>query len=155
VLVAVWATPSWAGPNKASPPGDPALYGNFMRAAVARYGDRVSAWELWCEPDLRKYWNGSPSQYRHQVLEPGFDAVKAVRPSAKVVGPAIIWGQFQPDSPASFAPYLVGEDGQLTRKIDVLGFHLFVPEGSVKKLLQNADSFAARYGIPEVWLTSF
>lgn len=82
----------WKG--NISPPRDMAkwvgLVDAFARHVIARYGlDEVSTWyfEVWNEPNLRVFWDGTRSQYfelyRHSV-----QALKRVSPRLRVGGPA-------------------------------------------------------------------
>ena len=45
-------TPGWAGPSPAYPPVDIAEYSRYVNAVVARYGNRIDAYEVWNEPNL-------------------------------------------------------------------------------------------------------
>lgn len=61
---------------------------NFVTAAVNRYGEEGTIWEIWNEPNLEKFWNGQPSYNNY------FELVKTVEPVIKnkkgiVVTPAI------------------------------------------------------------------
>lgn len=73
VLPVVQRTPDWAAlvPGVAgSPPRDPSTYARFLSALVARYGPSgslwrehpevprtaIRRWQVWNEPDLRKFW---------------------------------------------------------------------------------------------------
>ena len=82
-------TPSWAttGPERSGVPLSPELYGNFVRAAVERYRDRVKHWGLWNEPEQAHFWAGTAAELVDFVLRPGFEAVRAADPQALVLGP--------------------------------------------------------------------
>jgi hypothetical protein len=73
VLPIVTGTPGWAASragDETSPPRDPALYADFLRSLVARYGPAgslwaehpevtarpVRDWQIWNEPNLTRYW---------------------------------------------------------------------------------------------------
>jgi hypothetical protein len=73
VLPIVTGTPGWAASrphDETSPPRDPKLYADFLRALVARYGPGGSLWaehpevaarpirdwQIWNEPNLTRYW---------------------------------------------------------------------------------------------------
>lgn len=45
-------TPGWAGPSPAYPPVDINEYRRYVQAVVARYGNRIAAFEVWNEPNL-------------------------------------------------------------------------------------------------------
>jgi hypothetical protein len=73
VLPIVTGTPGWAASrphDETSPPREPKLYADFLRALVARYGPSGSLWaehpeiaarpirdwQIWNEPNLTRYW---------------------------------------------------------------------------------------------------
>ena len=62
VLLSVSKAPEWSRPTTEldGPPADYDLYRDFMAFLGDRYQGRVSAYELWNEPNLQREWNGSP-----------------------------------------------------------------------------------------------
>ncbi len=77
-----------------SPPKDNAqwadMVGQFLKHCIARYGkDEVRNWyfEVWNEPDLQGFWDGTKTQYFEFYMATA-KAVKAVDPSLRVGGPA-------------------------------------------------------------------
>lgn len=99
VFADIYGTPAWASPHPertelticvpaytAYAPQDLADFTTFVRAAVARYGARITGWELWNEPHLpggSVFWNDSPEKFV-ALLKAGYQAVKDVRPEAEV-----------------------------------------------------------------------
>jgi len=68
-------TPKWAaisperysagekiGRGRVVPP-DPEKYEQLMRDLIARYGEHVFAYEVWNEPDISQFWDGTPEEY--------------------------------------------------------------------------------------------
>jgi hypothetical protein len=55
----------------------------FVRATVSRYKDRVRAWEVWNEPDLKAdngegvFWKGSPADYL-ELLKVTYRTIKSI-----------------------------------------------------------------------------
>ncbi len=66
------------------PPKDFNEFGVFMTRLVNRYKDRIKTWELWNEPDIEIYWQGSVKEFA-EFIKVGADAVKKADPSSKVV----------------------------------------------------------------------
>ncbi len=91
VLLTAWLTPAWAngGIGERHPPTDPADYARFLTWAADHYRGRVEAWEIWNEPNLTEFWQGSVEEYA-SLLRAAYPAVKAGDPDAEVVlgGPA-------------------------------------------------------------------
>ena len=101
VLPTVLNTPAWAGggpPN--APPHDPASFGRFLTALVARYGPRgslwpahpgvaadpIRMWQIWNEPDFARYWAVQPFAPSYvRLLAAAHRALKAADPAAQVV----------------------------------------------------------------------
>ena len=91
VLGTLWRTPDWAngGAGTIVPPSDPADYGNFAGWIAEHFRGRVDAWEIWNEPNLDYFFDGSIQEYVG-LLRSAYPAIKAGDPEAEVVlgGPA-------------------------------------------------------------------
>jgi hypothetical protein len=91
VLGVIAYSPAWALPADTYytlPPTDPADYGRFAAAVAGRYFDRVSAWQLWNEPNLPPFFgyltDGNPARYA-DLIKAAYPAIKAVQPNGTVV----------------------------------------------------------------------
>ena len=104
VMGAVTSTPTWASDVQDSAygaPRDPQDFGNFMGALAERYGAgagdpetaRISAYEIWNEPQSFVFWNPRPDPAAYtELLKAGYTAVKEVDPSGTVVGGVVTAG---------------------------------------------------------------
>jgi polysaccharide biosynthesis protein PslG len=86
-VVGIVGSPRWANggrsPNYA--PGA-AAFGDFARAAATRYR-WVTQWLLWNEPNQARWLKPTSARvYVRQILNPGYAAIHAVIPRAKVAG---------------------------------------------------------------------
>ena len=86
-VVGIVGSPRWSNggrtPNFA--PGASSFAG-FARAAATRYRF-VRQWLMWNEPNQARWLRPtSPSTYVRQILNPGYAAIHAVIPGAKVAG---------------------------------------------------------------------
>jgi hypothetical protein len=72
------------------PPKDMKPWGEFVKTLVNRYKDRIRTWEVWNEPDIWIYWQGSREQFV-EFMKVASDAVRAADPTAKVVFPGIAY----------------------------------------------------------------
>ncbi|HKV86358.1 MAG TPA: PKD domain-containing protein, partial [Candidatus Dormibacteraeota bacterium] len=81
---AIVYTPAWAATDPTLAPNAQDFY-DFVHALVARYKASIHVWEMWNEPDGTHYWNTSEAAYVSSILIPGYNAVKATDPSAKVI----------------------------------------------------------------------
>ncbi len=88
VLLVVVRSPSWASGsgNVNTPPADAAPYAEFMGHLAREYKGRVSAYEVWNEPDEAAFWSSGPNAGAYaRLLNASYDAVKAVDSDATVV----------------------------------------------------------------------
>lgn len=125
VLAVIGYGPGWAssgdplgdGPNNDVPIDG--AYAAFVAATVAHFQDRVTHYELWNEPNLDTFFEGTPADYTSRVLVPGAQAVHATCPTCKVVGPGL----------ASIGmEYDVWLDASLTaakNQIDIVSGHIY------------------------------
>ena len=86
VLGTFYGSPSWARPDglEVGPPANVDDYGRAIRRMAHRFRGRISAWEIWNEPNHPDYWDGSVGDYA-ELLEAAYPKVKAGDPNAKVV----------------------------------------------------------------------
>ncbi len=59
-------------------------WGQFVHKTVLHFKDRMHAWEIWNEPNLGDYWQGTPEQFA-QMMKVSYLAIKAADPKAIVV----------------------------------------------------------------------
>jgi beta-xylosidase len=85
VLVMLWWTPAWAGPDARATPDDPADYANAAGWAAARWADKVDAWEVWNEPNLDDFWADTDPVTYTRLLCAAYPEIKAGDPTAEVV----------------------------------------------------------------------
>ncbi len=81
-------TPEWAAGKKQEfwkqPPERTSDYLGFMRAAATHYKGRIHSWEIWNEPDLTEYWQGTVPQFAELVKESAI-VIREVDPNAVIV----------------------------------------------------------------------
>src|SRR5690606_3070784 len=93
-LFAFYGSPSWAngsGDYLYVPQSQSAFdawvaeYAQFVRAAVARYKDRVKLWEIWNEQNEPYFWKPTPNVDRYVAFYNAiYAAIKAEDPTAQV-----------------------------------------------------------------------
>lgn len=136
VLGAVTSTPTWASDVQDSAygaPRDPADFGDFMGELASRYGAgdgdpesaRISAYEIWNEPQSFVFWSPKPDPAAYtELLQAGYTAIKEVDPTGTVVGGVVTAGLTWGDvniSPVEFVQtmYESGAAGYF----DALSYH--------------------------------
>jgi hypothetical protein len=101
LLPVVQGTPGWAAfGDPTTPPADPAAFGAFLTALIARYGPDgslwaertdvprlpIRTWQIWNEPNLTRYWSRQPFAPSYvALLRAAHAAVHAADPGATVV----------------------------------------------------------------------
>jgi len=86
-VVGIVGSPSWANGGRAQnfAPGASSFAG-FARTAASRYR-WVKQWLMWNEPNQARWLRPTtPATYVRQILNPGYAAIHAVIPGAKVAG---------------------------------------------------------------------
>lgn len=149
-------------------------WGDFVYAAVARYGrDRgwIKHWELWNEPNLAQYgYESGLYEVRDfvRILEVGRAAARAADPEARIVMGGLASGWSVEPAPFNYdyIDYLerVAALGGWNH-VDILAIHPYrsnAPEGDFwqrdrssdfRAELQRLDELLIRYGPKPVWLT--
>ncbi len=90
VLATLCGTPAWANGGKAANviPRSKSSFGAFALAAAKRY-PWITMWEIWNEPNLRRFLTpNSPALYVQRLLNPAYAALHGVRRSNRVAGGA-------------------------------------------------------------------
>lgn len=94
VVGIVNSTPRWAvasgGQYLSSRPASPATYGDFVAKVVSRYVGKMSAVEIWNEPNAVTFYTPKPDPAGYvDLLKAAYPRVKAVDPSVVVIGGAL------------------------------------------------------------------
>lgn len=89
VMLSIVKAPDWARSttDEDGPPLDYEEYYGFLRFLIERYGYRISAMEVWNEPNLRREWNGgtlSGAEYV-RLLGGAFQTIKSIDPRITVI----------------------------------------------------------------------
>ena len=133
-------------PRPYIPPDKVPQFLTYVEKVVTRYGDRVAAFEVWNEPNTRRFWKGSQKEFFHLVAKT-VRTVKTYAPDARVVGGAVV---------VSSAGYLKNmfESGALNQ-VDAVSFHPYAlhPDGVMRRI-DTVRSITSEYGFTgELWIT--
>lgn len=128
ILGLIAYTPEWArapGAYFSAPPVDSAVFASFAAKVVQRYGDRVSNWEIWNEPNVPIFFGYTENRAAGytELLKAAYPAIKAVQPKSTVVA-AGLSRAWEPDAP----PIFVRSMYELGAKpfFDALAMHPYV-----------------------------
>ena len=91
VVAVVNSTPSWAvasgGQYLSGRPASPATYGDFVAKTATRYLGKISAIEIWNEPNAVTFYTPKPDPAGYvDLLKAAYPRIKAVDPSIVVLG---------------------------------------------------------------------
>ncbi len=117
-----------------------AAWDRWARALAERYGDRVTHWEVWNEPDL--FGAVTPEAYKDFFIRTAIQ-VRAARPDAKMIGLVLCHkAEFAEDWLAALAA-----SGRADL-LDEISFHLYPqnPDHSIE-IADKIKTYAARHGI--------
>jgi GH35 family endo-1,4-beta-xylanase len=130
-------------------------WARWIGAVAEHYRGRIASYEIWNEPDLDIFWNGSPGQY-FELLRSAYPAIKANDPDAIVVmaGMAVFADrQFFPEVLRSIATY--PESPHNNYYFDVISAHFYTNPDLLYQELLNIQGLLSRYGMEDkpIWLT--
>ncbi|WP_243747775.1 cellulase family glycosylhydrolase [Mycolicibacterium sp. CBMA 226] len=174
ILGVLNSTPAWAvpagSPAIATPPASDAQYAQFASAVAQRYAGKVSAYEVWNEPNSALFWNPSPDPAAYtKLLQAAYPAIKAADPNATVVGGVVTWVTDTPGLAINAATYVqdMYNDGA-KGYFDALSFHPYqyqvpfgngTPYGPAAPINQLAtihqEMVAAGDGSKQIWATEY
>jgi hypothetical protein len=88
VLGFINSTPYWAATNKIALSGqpNPNVYAAFAGTVAQRYKGKISAYEVWNEPNSYKFFSPIDATKYTQMLKAAYGTIKAQDPSALVIG---------------------------------------------------------------------
>jgi len=174
ILGVLNSTPAWAvapgRPPVASPPASNAEYAQFVGAVAQRYAGKISAYEVWNEPNAATFWNPSPDPAVYtQLLQAAYPAIKAADPNATVIGGVVGWVTDYPNLAISPAKYVQGMyDAGAQGYFDALSYHPYqyqVPFGQGKPYgaaapinqldLMHQEMVANGDGSKQIWATEY
>jgi hypothetical protein len=90
ILAFINSTPAWAVAPGGSPisgrPASPAAYGDFAAKVATRYKGKISAYEIWNEPNGAMFYSPSPDPAGYtSLLKAAYPKIKAVDPAVPVI----------------------------------------------------------------------
>lgn len=145
-------TPTWAsiaGDANSRPTNNQDWY-DYVYAAVSRYKGSIKYWEMWNEPNLTQFWNGTRAQFI-DLFKVGADAAHAADPDCMVLGPEI-------SSAGQRTTWMTDLLQQAGNKIDIISFHQYdggdYPAGRLAQMDSMYNTIVSLgYGNKPIWIT--
>lgn len=174
VMMEVNATPTWAAadPDSANVPAgsaspDVEKFTDFMGTLATRYGDTVSVYEIWNEPNYVSFSNPIDPEAYAELLKSVYPVLKAIDPTATVVAGAL--GTVQDSSVTMSAVTFVEQmlDAGAGDYFDAISVHPYQDTllfsdgyscncGGQLTPLQEIDAIKALIGTDKtVWITEY
>lgn len=128
-----------------------AAFANYVYQMVARYHDRVGAWEIWNEPNIMPYWTPRPDPELYtKLLREAYAAAKRADPNCVILG-GVLAG---PDDQFLAGMYAAGAAGNF----DVLSYHNYGQENTLETeapAVARLRAVMAQYGEADkpIWQT--
>lgn len=148
VLLPLGLSPRWAsarpeensvyGPGLAAEPADLQDWRAYVTAVVTHCGNRVQAYEIWNEPNLKPFWSSDTDQMVILTREAS-RIIRSVNPQAIIVSPSATAGY----GTKWLAEFLSKGGG---RYVDVIGYHLYVnpdPPEAMLPIIQQIKQIMA------------
>lgn len=91
---------------------------NFVEATVKRYGDKIKYWEIWNEPNHRKYWGAPPNAVDYgRLVKVTTEKIRSILPDAKIIAGST--AGLDPEYNDTFLSQCNPE------KLDIISFHQY------------------------------
>jgi hypothetical protein len=82
--------------DDAYPPSNFGDYAAALRKLAAHFGDRVTVWEVWNEPNVARFWKPAPDASAYtRLLQTTYAAIKAQQPHAVVLGGSLAGADYR------------------------------------------------------------
>jgi len=148
LLAVVSGTPSWASANghDTANPSSSERWKIFLITAVQRYASSISTWQIWNEPDIRKFWTGTPQEYV-RLLKTAFHVIKEVDPRLQIVSAGL-------DGNGEKYLETLLENGAADA-CDIIAYHLYPPSTRVAELrINGAKALLQKFRVTKpLWIT--
>ncbi len=163
VLAILAYSTTWSTSAPSDPPGNLTHFppravtdwAHYVAAVMTRYKNDVHYWEVWNEPDLAEFWNGTPAQCA-ALLAVTSSTIMQIDPTATVVlgGQAV---QHLPGHPAGefLTQILPDADHPAASNFDIAAFHYYLPPNAAPQHFAEFKAALTRFGIGDrpIWIT--
>jgi hypothetical protein len=93
---------------------------NFVGQTIERYKDRITYWEIWNEPNHRKYWGAPPNGEDYgRLVKATTEKIRSIQPDAKIVAGSTA------GIDANFVDAFLSQTDP--QEIDIISFHNYAP----------------------------
>ena len=123
----------------------------YLRKCVERYKDRIKAWEIYNEPNLKSFWgdNPNPAEYA-KLLERAYKAIKSIDPELKVLYAGVS------GVPIDYIEKTF--EAGASKYFDIMNIHPYQhsnPEEILPEEIKALKELMKKYGIPTAGYETF
>jgi len=142
---------AWSGGVSPATDEERERFANYVYQMVNRYKGRISAWEIWNEPNIQPFWSPQPDpQLYTKLLQSAYAAAKQADPDCLVVGGALAG----PDDAFLRGMYQAGARGCF----DVFSYHNYGQQMEIETEWPAVEKLRAvmrEFGEPDkpIWHT--
>lgn len=142
VLGVITGTPNWACSNKGPnyPANNVSNWSNFVQKTVSRYKSKVKYWNIWNEPNKKRFFIYDKDVFVNKIYLPAAKAIRKADSSAFIVGPEVTHSQEQDQEWFFWLKYILTTCKDY---IDVVSYHMYKKEGPyyMYVALEEGESF--------------
>jgi Glycosyl hydrolases family 39 len=124
---------------------------SYVNATVSHFKDQVKYWEIWNEPNLDKFWNGTESEFFY-LLNKTAVLINEIDPNLFLMAPGI--SGHDPAYLDRMITYIGSE--RFDKLFDVLNFHPYSGANAemISSKIEDVKAVAQKHGFQgEIWIT--
>ncbi|HIE51888.1 MAG TPA: hypothetical protein EYP85_09030 [Armatimonadetes bacterium] len=118
-------------------------WGQYVYETVRHYRDRIQWWEVWNEPNVRRFFSGTPEQYA-DLLRVAYQQAKRANPNCYILGCSLAGLD---DRALEFAERVFAAGG--LNYLDAVSFHPYQnspPEEGMPERIERLRALMRQYG---------
>ncbi len=128
ILGVLSSTPGWSNKNKGInyPPDDPEDWKNFVSVTVNRYKNDIKYWNIWNEPNVKKFFALEKDVFVNKIFLPAAESIKVNNPGSFIAGPELAHLGNQGSEWYFWMKYILTE---CAGYIDIVSHHIYKNSG--------------------------
>lgn len=171
-LAIITYAPRWAGKStcvagKHCSPADPLVFGEFVNKVATRYKGKITAYEIWNEPNLTTFWSPLPNVADYSDnLKQAYIEIKKVDPTVMVISAGLSAAADVPGGSIAPITFVNGMyNAEANNYFDALGLHPYsypvspdyvAPWNSWQQMYKIRDVMISRGDNgKKIWITEY
>jgi len=164
ILGVLSSSPDWSNNNKGDnyPPDNPENWRNFVSKTASRYKEDITYWNIWNEPNVKKFFAPGKDIFVDEIFLPAAEAIRNSSPLSFIAGPELAHLVNQGSEWYFWMKYILTECSEY---IDIVSHHIYKNTGvyaifesleigenitpSVKEIIDESGFSSAPFWITE------